>query len=131
MTERLTVDQFFAGLFAAMAKKGLKRPLSIREEKFDQAVFQAYERLREKAQDAELNVRFRIHLHPTHADSLVVRDALYTAAQRNLVSLDNPEFQDVRIKLGPDEADSILSSLPGGSAFYSDLMSKFFEAYEG
>ena len=60
-------------------------------------------------------------LHPIHQDSTQVQQALYEAAQRDLISLDNPEFQKVRLKIAPGEAQQYLDGLPGEPAMYRRL----------
>ncbi len=128
MAERMTADDFFAGLFAALARRGLTT-FSIRVDQFDPVVKQVFDRLAERASKEGLNLRFRIKPHPVHHDSLTIQSALARAAQRDLISFDNPEYQDIRIKLASDEADRILDGLPGQINVYDALADEFVEAY--
>lgn len=126
---RLTVDDFFTGLFATLASKGLKS-ISIRDEGFDKSLVPAFNKLLELAPQKQLDIPFRIRLHQFHGDSITVRNAIYGAAQRGLISLDNPEYQDVRFQIGCEEADEILQDIPGGKALFKDLTAEFLKRYE-
>ncbi len=128
MADRLTADDFFAGLLAALAKRR-RTVFSIRVDQFDPVVKQVYEKLAANATAEGLNLRFRIKPHPIHRDSLTIQNALARAAQRDLISFDNPEYQDIRIKLGTADADRILQGLPGRPNLYDDLAEEFLNAY--
>lgn len=119
---RITADDFFEGLFAALAQKGFLH-ISIRNEQFDKAVAPLFQKLQGIALDQGLDLRFRIRLHEFHDDSATVRDAIYSAAQRGLISLDNPEYQDIRLKIGREHASRMLARLPGGSSLFLMLAS--------
>ena len=127
-SQRMTADDFFAGLFAELARRRLTT-FSIRVDQFDPVVKTTFDKLRERADDQGLNIRFRINPHPVHRDSLTVQTALARAAQRDLISFDNPEYQDIRIKLAPEEAMHILAGLPGGTNVYETLADEFLDAY--
>src|SRR4051794_28362718 len=102
---KVTADDFFAGLFAALIEKGQKT-LSIRVDRFDPAIASVFGSLQEQAgKHGDLTIRFRVRPHPVHGDSMTVRNALAAAAQRDIISFDNPEYQDIRIKLSVDDAE--------------------------
>jgi hypothetical protein len=130
MASRMTADDFFAGLFAALASRGLTT-FSIRIDQFDPVVKSVFDRLAVRAEAEGIELRFRVRPHPVHHDSLTIQNALARAAQRDLISFDNPEYQDIRIKLAGDEARRILSKLPGGPALYDGLADEFVDAYSG
>jgi hypothetical protein len=127
MSVRITADDFFAGLFAVLAQRE-RMALSIRVDQFDSVLATVFERLRERAGD-DVNLRFRIRTHPMHRDSPTVQDALGRAAQRDLISFNNPEYQDITIKLASDEATRILENLPGGTDLYKQVADDFLEVY--
>src|SRR4051812_6477545 len=127
MPARMTADDFFAGLFAALARRGLTT-FSVRVDQFDPIVKSVFDQLTERAQQEDINLRFRIKPHPVHEDSLTIQNALSHAAQRDLISFDNPEYQDIRIKLASDEAERILEGLPGRVALYEQLADQFVHA---
>ncbi len=130
MPSRMTADDFFAGLFAALANRGLTM-FSIRIDQFDSVVKGVFDHLADRAEAKDVQLRFRIKPHPVHHDSLTIQSALARAAQRDLISFDNPEYQDIRIKLAADEARRILEGLPGGAALYTELAEDFVGAYFG
>ena len=81
--------------------------------------------------EEDVDLRFRIKPHPIHRDSLTVQGALARAAQRDLISFDNPEYQDIQIKLGGEEAHEILKGLPGKPGLYDRLAENFVSGYTG
>jgi hypothetical protein len=130
MPSRITADDFFAGLFAALAERG-EKTLSIRIDQFDPVIKGLFDYLAENAEQEDVQLRFRIKPHPIHRDSLTVQGALARAAQRDLISFDNPEYQDIRIKLGTEEARRILKGLPGAPDLYERLAERFVGGYAG
>ncbi|HYR61008.1 MAG TPA: hypothetical protein VEM37_06585, partial [Nitrospiraceae bacterium] len=84
-----------------------------------------FQKLTKLSSEKSIDVRFRIRLHPIHGDSATVRDSITNAAQRDLISLDNPEYQDMRIKIGKQDADKMLSTIPGGKELFDILSEEF------
>ena len=123
----VTIDDFMTGLIATCASRGLST-LSLRGERFFEAMAASYSELDWASARGGLDVRFVIILDDLYGDSPVVRDAVSRAVQRNLISLDNPEFQDMRIKFGRDEAARLLSDLPGGPDMYEAIASAYLRA---
>lgn len=128
MPSRITADDFFAGLFAALAVRG-EDTLSIRVDQFDPVVKGVFDFLSENAEQEQVQLRFRIKPHPIHRDSLTIQGALARAAQRDLISFDNPEYQDIRIKLDAEEARRVLEALPGAPDLYDRLADRFVGGY--
>ena len=128
MKNRISATDFFTGLFAAFALKGTTT-VSIHEQRFDRALAHVFETLMKQADEEGLDIRFRVRLHPIHGDSIAVRDSIYSLAQRDIVSLDNPEFQDIRVKIGPQEAEALLGMLPGGKQLFLPLADDFLSYY--
>lgn len=126
---RLTADDFFTGLFAVLSSKGVPG-ISIRNDCFDKGIVPAFNKLLQVAEKFGLEIPFRIRLHQFHGDSITVRNAIYGAAQRGLVSLDNPEYQDVRFQISRDQAENILHDIPGGKDLFIDLAEEFLKSYE-
>ena len=130
MSSRLTADDFFTGLFSALALNGWS-VISLREDRFDAAVARVFEKLESVAREKDLDLRFRVRLHPFHSDSSTVRDSVTNAVKRDLISLDNPVFQDIRLKMTKPEAHGYLSSLPGGEALFLELAQEFDKSVRG
>jgi hypothetical protein len=104
---------------------------SIRIDQFDPFIKRVFDGLSRRAAEAEVDLRFRINPHPLHRDSLTIQGALARAAQRDLISFDNPEYQDIHIRLARDEALRVLEGLPGGQELYESLADEFVDAYSG
>jgi hypothetical protein len=128
MATRVSADDFFAGLFAGIAYRGRKR-ISIRGDRFDHIVASVVDRLREEHGD-DVDLRFRVRPHYIHGDSTTARDAIAAATQADLISLDNPEYQDIRFKIGPRAADDILSDMPLDKSIFLEVADNFLTAYE-
>ena len=128
MRQRLTSDDFFTGLFSALALKGC-RTLTIRSQRFDRAIAGIVDALMTRAPAQGIDVRFRVRLHPVHGDSETIRDSITLAAQRDLISLDNPEYQDVRLKVTPEDANAFLAQLPGGVELFGQIADEFLHSY--
>lgn len=129
MSERLTADDFFTGLFAALALRG-RKTFTLRSTRFDEAVDNAYQELRRRAETLGVEVGFRILLHPLYGDSKTVRESVTRAAQRDIVSFDNPEYQKIRLKLNSGNADLFLAGLPASRELYVDLADRFLASYQ-
>lgn len=127
--QSLYLSDLLTGLLAGLALQKISA-LSIRRNQFDQALARLVEQdLGGEATRHGLALKFRVRPHEIHGDSSAVQRALYEAAQRDLISLDNPEFQDIRLKIGPDEARSYFDGLPGGPDMYESLSSKLLQYY--
>jgi hypothetical protein len=124
----VTLDDFMTGLIAGLAELGVS-VVSIRGNAFYTAVVEAFQVFEGQARTAHLRPRFWLSLNKVYGDSPDVRDALTRAVQRDLVSLDNPEYQDMRLKITSADAELYLESLPGESELYVDAAKKFQAAY--
>jgi hypothetical protein len=116
----MTIDDFFAGLFAALVFNG-RKGLSLRNENFDSSLVPVFEKLQQLAPSKGLDIQFRIRVHPFHGDSITIRGGIYSAAQHGLISLDNPEYQDIQFKFDKEQADQILENVPGGKGLFLEL----------
>ncbi len=125
----LTADDFFTGLFAALVLKGYKT-ISIRDERFDKSVALVFDDLQGLAEREHLDLRFRIRVHPIHGDSATVRHSISDAVQSGIISLDNPEYQDIRLRLEPRVAETILDDIPGGRNLFDGLADQFVRRYD-
>lgn len=124
----VTIDDFMTGLIAGLAAQDV-RVVSIRDNLFYKAVVDAFDQFRELAAAAGVQPRFVLRLNKIYGDSPAVRDALTRAVQRDLVSLDNPEYQDMRLKLGKSDSATYLDKIAGGRILYSEVARRFLDAY--
>ena len=127
---RLSIDTFFVGLLAGIVYRG-RRAVSLRGDRFDRIVAAVVDSLRAKYPPETLDLRFRVQPHKTHGYSITVRDAIAAATQTDLVSLDNPKYQDMRFKIDRDEAEEILERIPLGKEVFLELADEFLRMYDG
>jgi len=124
----ITLDDFMTGLLAGLAQRGI-RVVSIRGPAFYRAVEKVFIKLDHLAEEKNLGLRFWITRNRVYGDSADVREGIAKAVQRDLISLDNPEYQDMRLKIGPEDAGDYLSTLPGGAKLYEQLAETFLDVY--
>lgn len=120
------MDDFMAGLFAGLARRNVST-VSTKDPAFYRSVKAGFEKLREVlgANKSDIRLDFRVFLDPLYGDSAVVRQALGSSSQQRLVSFDNPEFVDARMKFVHQEADEILEHLPGLPEWYDQVAEAF------
>jgi 3-dehydroquinate dehydratase len=123
----LSLNQLLTGLFSVLAQRGIST-ISIRTDRVDEVLVQVYEQL-EKTADAEsVELTFQIR-QGLHGTSSQLRRALKLAALRDRVSIDNPEYQDIRLSESKLPYEH-LSRLPGSEKMYEELADTFLAAYE-
>jgi len=128
--QELTENDFFQGLVATLAIRGVRK-VSVRTDTFDPVLAAVFQRLEERAEDFGVEPDFGIVPDAIHGDSLTVRDILASAAADGLISFDNPEYQDIEIKIGPHAAEMLLSDdLRDLRPLFDELASVFVEKYE-
>lgn len=123
----ISIDDFMTGFLSSLVADGVDR-VSIRSVFYD-AIQEAYADFAREAGDAGCEVDFVVNRHPVHGDSPTVRMAITDAVQRDLISLDNPVYMDMRIKITPEYADRYLESLPGRPAWYRTMTRAFLTRY--
>lgn len=124
----MTLDDFFTGFVAGLAARGVK-VVSIRGERFHKAMEDVFHTLEQEADASGLRLKFVIHRNEVHGDSPDVREALAKGVQRDLVSLDNPEYQDMRLKITSQAAGAYFKRLPGSAELYIQLADSFIANY--
>lgn len=123
----LTLDQFMSGLLAGLALEG-QRVVSIKGEAFYERVVNVFRLLESRKEHYGLETTFWIAQHRFHGDSPAVRQAISGAVKSHLVSLDNPEYQDMRLRITPEQARVLLKRIPGGEQLYRELAREFLES---
>ena len=124
----ISIDDFMTGFLASLAKKGVKS-VSLRDA-FYASLRVAFREFRDEATQRGHEVDFIVNTHPVHGDSPLVRMAITQAVQRDLISLDNPVYLDMRLKIGRSYAQEYIDALPGGPDLYDDMTRKFLEEFE-
>lgn len=123
----ISIDDFMTGLVASLAQRGI-RSVSIRDA-FYASMREAFEEFQGVAEASGYEVDFVINTHPVHGDSPTLRQAITQAVQRDLVSLDNPVYLDMRMKISRDYADEYLADLPGGPDLYAAMTTRFLKTF--
>ena len=128
MHQDLSLDDFFTGLLAALCDEGVGA-LTVRGDDFYQAVEKTYKTLENLASDYDVDPRFAIFLDPVYGDSASIREAISGAVLRDVATLDNADYRDLRINLDPDQAEGLLNGLPGAADLYGRLAKAFLGSY--
>lgn len=126
VTEVMSVDNLFTGIVSVCALRGI-RTLTLRGNDFFDAMEAAYTAVLPEAERRGVDLDFAIFLDPVYGDSPLVQEAVHMGVTRRLVSLDNPEYQEMRIKFGHAEAELLLRRLPGGRQLYEGAASAFLD----
>lgn len=130
MPEKLNANDFFTGFFAALTLRG-KTFIPLRNERFESAMAALFEeKIAAIAAKYGVDLRFIIRLDPIHGTSTTVRDAVTDAAQRGIISLDNPVYQDARLKIDAEEARRILDQFRVDRGFFQEAAREFVDAFD-
>jgi hypothetical protein len=125
---RVTANDFFLGLFSALRLHG-EQAFSIRADRFDAAIKEIYDRVDGLPGGGDVSLAFRIRPHEVYGDSRTVRKALTAAAQRRIISFDNPEYLDIRIQLDENDAERKLERLRAPTELFESLADEFLRVY--
>ena len=127
MSTRFTISDMVNGLLRILADRGYSS-FVIRGDRIDAAFATAFSRLLQLAPKYDLDVRFRI-APDDFGESEILRSALNAAAQRDIVSFDNPEYQDMRLEAQKVKSTVRLERLPSTRELYEELADAFLAAY--
>lgn len=125
---RLTANEFFLGLFSALKLRG-QDAFSIRADRFDATIKDVYDKVGELPGGDRVSLGFKVRPHKIYGDSRTVRKALNAAAQRRVISFDNPEYLDIRIQLDTTDAERKLKRLKAPDDLFDELASEFLRVY--
>lgn len=125
---RMTLNDFMTGFLAGLAANDV-HVVSIRGADFYSAVVAVFQELERKAESRNLHLRFWLTQDELHQDAPEIREGITKAVQRDLISLDNPTFQDMRLKISRTEAQRFLETVPGGAELFIDLARSFTRSY--
>lgn len=128
MTQRFEASDLVNGVVRVLADRGYAS-FYVRTDRLDAAFDAAYQTLLNQAPRYGLNVRFRI-ARDEFGESSVIRAALNGAAQRDVISFDNPEYQDMRLDRRKLAATVLIERLPGDKQLYDLLADSFLQEYE-
>jgi hypothetical protein len=121
----VTADEFVAAILCELKLAGRDR-LTLDDTSVDDQFALAYDELCSQQFERGVIVDFSLATNPYHGDSSTLRETLYAIRERGIVSINNPSFKSIEIKLSDTAATHLLegSSLP--RTFYNDLIKQFF-----
>jgi hypothetical protein len=125
---KINANEFFLGLFAALKLHG-QEAFSIRADRFDATIKEIFDKTPELPGGDRVSLTFRVRPHEIYGDSRTVRRALTAAAQRRVISFDNPEYLDIRIQLDEFDAERKLKRLGAPDGYFDGLADAFLRAY--
>lgn len=128
MAQRFTSADMVNGLVLALSQRGYSSFL-VRSDRIDAAFESAYRTLVDLAPKFDLDVRFAVVLDD-FSESQILRSALNAASQRDVVSFDNPEYEDMRLDGQKVRSTVRFERLPAGEDLYDQLADAFIDAYE-
>lgn len=127
---KITVADFFTGFFSALAlQTGPSAQTFECGEHFNESLQAAFEKFVAAAEQNDLQPNFLIYLDPLHGDSSVIEEGVVGGIRRDLVSLDNPNFEKVRLVVSSADAQENLDSTPGGQPLYQKLAEDFLSHF--
>lgn len=126
---RMTLNDFMTGFLAGLAANDV-HVVSIRGASFYSAMVDVFQELERKADSRNLHLRFWLTQDEIHQDAPEIREGIAKAVQRDLISLDNPAFQDMRLKISRTEAQRFLDTVPGGAELFIELAKSFTQSYK-
>jgi len=124
----VTMDDFVTGLFASLADLGFQS-ISMKTSIFYRAAQKAFEKFRNDAVAAGLPLDFEIEVEPFRRDCRPLRAGITRAVQRDLISLDNPVFMTIRLKIDEGEGTDYLQRVPGKPQWYRDAADAFVSTF--
>jgi hypothetical protein len=110
----VSIDDFTTGWIAGLARLGVSS-VRLEHDRFYRAIVAAFDRFVELCQERGLRPRFVIQLTEYYWDAPDFRNALQRATARGLLSLDNPDFINIRLKYSRDDAHYLFRYLEGGA----------------
>jgi hypothetical protein len=129
MAKLITSNQFVTGVLCALALGGIKQ-LRLAGSKTDEAFAKAYCDLVAQMKEMDVVPDFSLAVDPFHGDSETLRETLYAARQKGIVSINNPSFKTVEIELADDEAGEFLAHLPLPADYFLNIATKYFSSGE-
>lgn len=121
----VTADQFVAGLLSILALRNQKSFL-LKDSELDQRFENAFEDLVAKEGSLGVTADFTFYIDPLHGDSVSLRETLLAAREKELISINNPTFHTMEIKLDESRARRYLAKGPLPENFLNEVVDKYF-----
>ncbi len=125
MSKLVTSGQFVTGLLCALKLHGVAK-LRLIGSQTDEAFAKAYADLVGRMKELDVVLDFSLATDRYHGDSETLRETLYAARQKGIVSINNPSFKTVEIELDDEEAREFLNRLPLPPEYFDSMVEKYF-----
>jgi len=93
----------------------------------DKRFARAFQVLLDNKDRLNIAVDFSLATNPYHGDSSTLREALYSLRERGVVSINNPSFKTVQIRVDDEDADYYLNHSAIPRDFIARLVADVFE----
>jgi hypothetical protein len=127
-TRDISIDDFTTGWIAGLASLGVSA-VRLEPGRFYRAIVSAYDEFVGLCEERNLRPRFVIQQTEHYEDSPDFRSALERATARDLVSLDSPDFINMRLQYSCEDAHFLFRYLIGGEELYIPVARAFRRAY--
>lgn len=120
----ITERNFFSGIFAVLALADITALAN--DNSLEEKMAQLFAKFSEHAEKADVEMRFRILLHPIHRDSITVQRGILEAMGRGILSSDMPGCI-LRNKLTPGMAQFVLEDI--NQNIFDDLAEEIVQTF--
>lgn len=125
MPNILTADQFVAGIISVLTLNGQKH-FVLKDAELDQSFQSAFIELLEQEEQLGVTPNFTFNIDPLHGDSVLLRETLVAAKEKELIALNNPTFHTFDIKIDDARAQRYLNSVPLTRDFLESVVARHF-----
>jgi hypothetical protein len=125
MRNILTADQFVAGIISVLTLKGQKQ-FVLKDAELDQSFEGAFKELVEQEESLNVTPNFTFNIDPLHGDSVLLRETLVAAKEKELIALNNPTFHTFSIKIDDVRAQRYLDAMPLDRTFLEAVVTRHF-----
>lgn len=121
----VTADEFVTDLLCSLALHSIDR-ITLADTMADSRFEEAFADLLGARAELGIDVDFSLAVNPYHGDSSTLRETLYDLRERGIVSINNPSFKTVSIKVDSDDAEHFLSRSTLPRTFIEGIIEKHF-----
>lgn len=123
---RLVTSEEFVTDLVCQLKLNAVEELRLVDTLEDKRFARAFQKLEENQDRLHIAVDFSLVTNPYHGDSSTLREALYALRERGIVSINNPSFKTVEIKVDAENAKYYLANSSIPREFTAALVEEIF-----
>jgi hypothetical protein len=121
----VTSDEFVIGLLCELALHDV-RQITLADTLTDERFESAYEDLVSRMDELKVCPDFSLTTNPYHGDSSTLRETLYAIRERGVVSINNPSFKTIELKVTESDAQHMLGRSLLPKSFFEDVVERHF-----